>query len=380
MPNPTSIKLLAVLGGALWLTGCAFAPGSHFDSSVEGAPIDDLVEIEPITPGLVSALQPAQGMETGNAELQRLAAQQGAAIDDYDYRIGRGDVLSIIVYDHPELTIPAGSERSPAESGNIVHRDGTIFYPYIGRVQVEGRSVAEVRDLIASRLQTYISEPQVEVRIAAFKSQEVQVTGEVRRPGAQPITNVPLTLLDAIGQAGGLDEEANWHEVQFTRAGKTQRISLYAMLNEGQLARDILLQDGDVIHVPDVGNQQVYVMGEVGEPQALSMGRTRLTLTDALAQAGSFKEASANASGIFVFRRTPATSGKLATVYQLDARNAAAMVLGTRFVLQPTDIVYVTSTPLGRWNRVINQLLPTVTAVYQVTRAANDANELRDEL
>lgn len=376
MPMTTSTKLLAVLSGALWLSGCAFAPGSHINSSVESAPVEDLVEIEPITPGLVNTLQasPTPGKSPSVAGLDP------QAIDNYDYRLGKGDVLSIIVYDHPELTIPAGSERSPAESGNIVHRDGTIFYPYIGRVRVEGKSVAQVRDLIAARLQTFIAEPQVEVRVAAFNSQEVQVTGEVLKPGSQPITNVPLTLLDAVGQAGGLDQEANWHGVQLTRDGQTHTISLYAMLNEGDLASDLLLQDGDVIHVPDSGGQQVYVMGEVGEPQALSMGRTRLTLTDALSQAGSFKEASANASGIFVIRQAPITSDKLATVYQLDARNAAAMVLGTRFTLEPTDIVYVTSTQLGRWNRVINQLLPTVTAIYQVTRAANDANELRDDL
>ncbi|MGM0927693.1 MAG: polysaccharide export protein [Pseudomonadota bacterium] len=376
MPNSMSIKLLAVLCSALWLTGCAFAPGSHIDSSVESAPIDDLVEIEPITPGLVNTLKPAPNGD----QLKRLGEEQRASIDNYDYRIGKGDVLSIIVYDHPELTIPAGGERSAAESGNTVHRDGTIFYPYIGRVMVEGRSVAEVRDLIANRLQTYIAEPQVEVRVAAFNSQKVQVTGEVRDPGPQPVTHVPLTLLDAVGQAGGLGEQANWHGVQLTRDGETRTISLYSMLNDGDLSANLLLEDGDVVHVPDVGNQQVYVMGEVGEPQALPMGRTRLTLTDALSQSGSFKEASANASGIFVIRRAPETSDKLATVYQLDARNAAAMVLGTRFTLEPTDIVYVTSTKIGRWNRVVNQLLPTVTAVYQVTRAANDANELRDDL
>ncbi len=152
------------------------------------------------------------------------------------------------------------------------------------------------------------------------------------------------------------------------------------MLNDGQLAQDLLLQDGDVLHVPDVGNQKVFVMGEVGEPRSLPMGRSRLTLTDALAQAGSFDEAQADASGIFVIRRKPQESDKLATVYQLDARNATAMVLGTEFRLQPTDIVYVTTTPLGRWNRVINQLLPTVTSIYQVTRAARDANDLRDDI
>lgn len=375
MRHSTPMKLLAALGGVLWLSGCAFAPGSYFESNAESAPINDLVDIEPITPGLVNAQRAALD---GDAVRQASETQRGAT-EDYRYRIGRGDVLSITVYDHPELTIPSGSERSASEAGNTVHDDGTIFYPFIGRIDVAGRTVREVRSQIARLLKPYIAQPQVEVKIAAFKSQRVLISGEVEKPGRQPITNVPMTVLDAISRTGGLTEQANWHDVQLMRNGETRTISLYAMLNEGQLDNDMLLQDGDILHVPDLGSQKVYVMGEVGEPQALPMGRSRMNLTEALTRSGSFKEASSDASGIFVFRRRPETSDKLATVYQLDARNAAAMVLGTEFLLEPTDVVYVATTSLGRWNRVVNQLLPTVTAVYQVTRATKDANDLQDD-
>lgn len=376
MRHSTPIKLLLALSGAILLTGCAFAPGSHFQSRSESAPVDDLVDIEPITLGLVNAQRPAPVAES----VREASEAQREAIDGYHYRIGKGDVLSIIVYDHPELTIPSGGERSAEEAGNTVHQDGTIFYPFIGRIAVEGWTVMEVRDEIAQRLEPFIAEPQVEVKVAAFNSQRVVVSGEVAEPGRLPITNVPMTVLDALSLTGGLTQQANWHGVQLTRDGKTRTLSLYAMLNEGKLGDDLLLQDNDVLHVPDIGNQQVFVMGEVGEPQALPMGRSRMSLTEALTRAGSFNEAQADASGIFVFRREPQSSDKLATVYQLDARNAAAMVLGTEFQLEPTDVVYVTTTPLGRWNRVIGQLLPTVTAVYQVTRATNDANDLRNDL
>ena len=167
--------------------------------------------------------------------------------------------------------------------------------------------------------------------------------------------------------------------MQLTRDGDTREISLYDLLNQGDLSQNVLLRDGDVVHVPDLGNQQVFVLGEVGAPQALPMGRSGMTLTEALSRSGSFNEAQADASGIFVFRRNLQRSDKLATVYQLDARNAVALVLGTEFRLDPTDIVYVTTTPLGRWNRVINQLLPTVSAVYQVARIGRDVNDLRDD-
>ena len=150
------------------------------------------------------------------------------------------------------------------------------------------------------------------------------------------------------------------------------------MLQNGDMRQNQLLRDGDVLHVPDIGSQKVFVMGEVMDPVTLPMGNSRLSLTDALAEAGGMDETQANAKGIFVIRQSTPDSGKLATVYQLDARNATALVLGAQFMLQPTDIVYVTAAPLSRWNRVINQLTPTISSVYQVTRATRDFDELRD--
>lgn len=368
------LGMMAALGMSL-LQGCAFAPGGHMDYRTDSAPVDELVDIEPITFGLVRAQQRER---VAPDDIGRVSETLRGDIGSYDYRIGKGDVLSIIVYGHPELTIPAGSERSAAESGNTVHSDGTIFYPYVGRIQVQGRTVTEIRDIVASGLEPYVAMPQVEVRVAQFNSQKVDVTGEVNEPGPMPIRNLPLTVLDAISQAGGLTDTANWHDIILTREGEETRLSLHDMLNNGQLAQNQLLRDGDLLHIPDNSDQKVYVMGEVRDPTSLAMGGSRLTLTDALSEAGGINEGSANASGIFVIRRAPVESDKLATVYQLDARNAAALMLGTEFQLQPTDVIYVTTTPLGRWNRVISQILPTVSGIYQTTRTGRELDRFRE--
>ncbi len=359
----------------LVLSGCAYAPGGHIDESQLEESLDARVEIEPITPELVSGMQTE--MQTEETSVSRLVPESMVhELQSYEYLIGPGDVISVIVYDHPELTIPAGSERTAAETGNRVRPDGTMFYPYVGRIQVEGMTLEELRGLLASRLAEVITDPQVEVGIAAFRSQKVYVSGAVEQPGAQPLTIVPMTVLDAISDAGGARADADWHRIILTRDGREEQLSLYAMLQQGDLTQNRLLRNGDLLHVPSAENQNVVVLGQVLKPGSIPLGNDRLSLTDALARAGGVNESRAQPSGIFVVRGNPPESEKLATVYQLDISDATRLMLGTRFPLQPQDVVYVTSAPLARWNNVISLLLPSVTLPGDVAGSANDIGDL----
>ncbi|EPC04139.1 hypothetical protein L861_02170 [Litchfieldella anticariensis FP35 = DSM 16096] len=353
------------------LTGCSLAPGGHIDYQTDSAPIDDLVDIEPITPGLVASYREMLGKDDASTDMSPELRQQ---IEEYEYLVGAGDVLTITVYDHPELTIPAGGERSAEEAGNRVRSDGTIFYPYIGRVSVAGKTLDEIRRDLTQRLTAVIAKPQVDVDVAAFYSKRVYVSGAVAEPGSLPITNVPMTIMDAISQAGGPEEHANWNNAILTRNGVESSVSLYALMREGDQSQNRLLQDGDVLHVPTAEDQSVAVMGQVNSPGNITLGNEPVSLTDALARAGGIQEETAEPSGIFVVRGQAPDSGKLATVYQLDIRNAAALTLGNGFILQPQDVVYVTAAPLARWNRVISLLLPSARLPGYATDAANDLN------
>lgn len=356
----------------LFLTSCTVIPGTHI-SNLENSGLifskNNNIDLIPITQELISKMQ---------SEEIRIESAINTSLQDemnnYTYLVGVGDVLNIIVWDHPELTIPQSGQRSAAEAGNFVHKDGTIFYPYVGKVSVIGREVTQIREDIIRGLSTFINNPQVDVNVAAFRSQHFFVSGAVKNPQMIPVRNVPITILDALSISGGVAPDADWSSATLTSNNNgelvIEAIDLSVLLEQGVLKQNRLLKSNDVLHIPRNDALKIFVMGDVVNATTQQIGRRGMTLAEALNNVGGINEASANASGIFVLRASDSAS-KLVDIYQLDVSMGPRLILSTQFKLQPKDIVYVTSAPVARWNKLLAQLTSSLNQIYQIDRIEN---------
>jgi len=277
-----------------------------------------------------------------------------------DYEIGKGDVLMVTVWDHPELTIPAGSFRSAEEAGQQVGENGFMFYPYVGMVKAEGMTLLELRAVLTEKLSAYIQDPQLDVRVVAFRSKRAYVVGEVRNPGIQPIVDIPMTIADAISLSGGLTANAHKSGVNVSREGKVYHIDLKAMYDYADATQNMILQHGDILNVLDRSQQKVFVMGEVRKTGSVEIINGELSLSAALGEAGGVSQTSADPSAIYVIRGSATDEPE---IYHLDAQYATGMVLADRFALEAQDVIFVDTAGISQWNRVISQLLPSISVI-----------------
>lgn len=353
---------------SLPLGGCAWAPGQHLgmDAATNGS-IDTTGEVQGLKVRLRS-LTPKVTAEFREASRKPAALpKEFAEVKAGPYRLGLYDVITVAVWEHPELSMPLGQYRADLAAGQMLDESGNIFYPYVGMLPAKDLTANELRERILKSISKVLNNPQLDVKITGFRSQKVFVHGGVSRPGAVAVTDVPLTLLDAVNQAGGLAANGDPSQVELKRGGKTLTVDLYGDYGEGADPSRLVLNNGDVVRVPTRDELQTYVLGEVERPQALTFANGKLSLAQAIAQVGGLDKLSSRGKGVYVARLKDSASVEL---YHLDASNPLALVVGDQFPLKPRDIVWVDATGLARWNRVLSLLAPNATLYNSLVTSA----------
>ena len=158
------------------------------------------------------------------------------------YRLRQGDLIQVSVWG--EATLQKESRVLP---------DGSITYPLAGRIEVVGLTSSEAEKRIAEKLKAYLPDPQVSVVIASIEGYRVHVLGKVVSPGPVMMMG-PMTVLEALSIAGGLDKFANDGGIKVLRNTPEGQIAIpvhYDQLLRGERLEDnIILLPGDTILVP----------------------------------------------------------------------------------------------------------------------------------
>lgn len=418
--------VVATLAVAVALSGCSLAPGPALDA---GRIHDDLsqptdtavYDVNLITPQLVYQLKE---QDAADARAREASIRPAIAAVQTDYRVGFNDVLGITVWRHPELTLGGdqqtmssdasalqgmgvlGSSQASAGAfatngpgdldaqGQRVTADGTIFFPSLGRVRVKGMSTVQISQLLTNRLKDQLKNPQIDVRVIQYRSQHVQVTGDVKNPGQLSLIGTPTSVVDAINRAGGANPDADLQRVLVSRGGHVTTIDVAKILSRGDVRQNIILASGDIVNVPDHTQNRVFVMGEVSKPQTLYMNQGQMSLADALATAGSIDVAGSNPRQIIVIRhpdpplaQTENAQGTLEDgfkktsylpalnrpeIFRLDMTQVDAIMLATEFDMKPLDVVYVGTAPAARFNRLLAQILPSAESFYLIWSVARN--------
>jgi polysaccharide export outer membrane protein len=194
-----------------------------------------------------------------------------------EYRMGAGDVVRVIVFQSPELTL----ETRITEAG-------LVSYPLLGSVKLGGLTVTAGEKLIADGLRNgnFVKSPQVTILLTQVRGNQASVLGQVNRPGRYPIEVTDMRLTDLLATAGGTAVTgADLVVLSGTRDGKPYRleVDLPTLFGAGGRDKDVLILNGDTLWVDR--QPIVYIYGEVQRPGAMRLER-EMTLLQALATGG----------------------------------------------------------------------------------------------
>lgn len=213
-----------------------------------------------------------------------------------DYRVGSKDVLKITVYRESEL------------SGEFaVSGDGAINYPLLGRVPVAGQTISQIESRLEALLaQDYLVNPSLSVKVAEYRSQQIQLLGAVRKPGTYALRG-PTTVLEIISEGGGVDSGEGGSKVVVLRprSGRDAddqffTVDLNVLLKGADLSENLVLHGNDTVFVPRADT--VFVFGQVKSPGPYKIADRQVTLAEAISMAGGLTRiASANRTRVIRF-------------------------------------------------------------------------------
>jgi polysaccharide export outer membrane protein len=291
--------------------------------------------------------------------------------------LSSGDIIKVRISESKAggLFAPLATGGTVFDNVRVDHR-GTISLPYAARVKVSGLDTQAVADRIRDKLSGISFEPQVYVELVADRGSSVLVGGEVKEPGRFSLLEGPLTLLDAIGKAGGALRPAHQIDVLVRRGKQVMRVPLSTV----QSGRNMQLRSGDEV-ILEADAKVFNALGAVTKTGQVEFSKLNPSLLDALSQVGGLSNDIASNTGVFVFRlREPKAwqdkDGRWhegPAIFKFNLSKPETMFIAQVFGVVPDDTIYVTNAPSVEWLRAITPIAATMAAVNNTVTAGTRA-------
>ena len=263
----------------------------------------------------------------------------------YQYRIGPGDLVNIKVWRRPELS----------QENIMVSPDGLIAIPRIGNINVKNFTPDEVQKLVTEKLEVLYIKPEVTIGLKEFHNNKAFVLGRVSKPG---VINFPGngTLLEGLALAGGVPDHGKMTRCSIIRGNNSVIwIDLQDLLKNGNMSLNAPIRNNDVIFIPELNDEVVYVMGEVNSPGAIPL-KDGMNVLKAIMTAGGINK-KANPEKVFIVRQQD-VKGDVITI-DLNKMIAHAN-FSQNFTLLPNDIIYISATGMAKFNYTLEKLTPSL--------------------
>ena len=290
-----------------------------------------------------------------------------------------GDILGLTIWENVDdgLLSTDGSSATILEEVQV-DGSGFIFVPYAGRIRASGNSPEAIRRIITSKLAEQTPDPQVQVRRVAGDGSTVSLIGSIGGQGVFAIERPTRTLSTMLARAGGVTIAPEIAQITVIRGKERGKIWFQDLYGHPEL--DIALRGGDRILVEE-DSRAFTALGATGGQSRVPFESQNLSALEAIAQVGGLNSATADPTGIFIFRNEPAEvanvvmgrddlQGAQRLVYVLDLTQPNGMFQARDFVIRDSDTIYVTEAPFTQWNKAISALTGSATSVQALSSLA----------
>jgi polysaccharide export outer membrane protein len=238
-----------------------------------------------------------------------------------------------------------------------VRPDGRTSFPFIGDIKVGGLTVNEVHKVVNEKYRQYVRNMEITVVVERVVNPTIFVMGEVNGPGDLVITG-PLYLSQVISRAKGLTPTADGRNVMVIRRfGVSKPVvfkaDLDAVLNKGDISKDVLLNEDDMVYVPRSARSRFFIVGEVNLSGVYPIfPDEQMTLSQAISMANGFRPTAA-LNSVMVLRRG---EGQTPQAFQVDFNKVIKTGDMTQDILiQKNDVIFVPKTFITKVDEFIDQ-------------------------